>query len=304
MRSQSPSSSRNRSTRILRRVSSTTKSYYTPKWEAYVAANLHLYTIPLAIFLRRAREFDFSRDNFHKSLDTVRRVFRVYTPELVNCLNRLLRNEAPEYIQIVSSHTKKLEPYLPPNLSSLSLSSCQKDMTNLLEDIYSEHLKKVTDQNVFWPFIDSFLGSGATSGEEKTLNALLERARIMVQLGDDYRFKTASSEESQSPSLASDRVVQKDSNGRLTDESFQKIFFGETKCSPSDVTYNGDMMKSREGTDEVPILIELFVFLSEYLHQKTGFKVNLRYFANWRNLISSLVISVVASLVFWTWLFS
>ena len=77
--------------RILTRPSSSHVGKYNPKWAKYVAANLHFYTVPLAIFLRRAREFDFSSSiEFDRSLKHVRRVLRVYSPSLVKLVEDLL----------------------------------------------------------------------------------------------------------------------------------------------------------------------------------------------------------------------
>ena len=59
------------------------------KWEPYVAANLHLYTIPLSIFLKRTKEFDFSTAHFHKSLGYNQRVLGVFSPALSKTIHKM-----------------------------------------------------------------------------------------------------------------------------------------------------------------------------------------------------------------------
>lgn len=298
--------SMNRSSRTLLKVDHKTPSRYSQNWEAYVAANLHLYTVPLAIFLRRARELDFSASNFNRSLRTVNRVFRVYSPNVVFCLNRLLRREAPEYDRIVNRHVETLGPYAPPNLNFLQLPSCAADMKTLLEEVHLQHSKKIGDLDIFELFeakLQSMFGGGVISGEEKEMNALIEKARIMVDLPRDYQVVYKSDDASRPTDTSSDRGTLTDGQGNLTAEGFAKVYSGETKCSPADAVFVGDATKSRAGTDELPILLEFFLHMSEWLSLKTGRKVNLRYFANWRHLVQLLVILFVASLVAWLWFF-
>lgn len=45
---------------VLVAPKSSSPSTYNSNWEAYVCANVHFYTVPLAIFLKRARELDFT----------------------------------------------------------------------------------------------------------------------------------------------------------------------------------------------------------------------------------------------------
>ena len=66
----------------------TSTSTYSSHWEAYVVSNLNLYTVPLAIFLKRARELDFSSTNeYPRSLALVQRVLRVFSKQVVTVLN-------------------------------------------------------------------------------------------------------------------------------------------------------------------------------------------------------------------------
>jgi len=85
-------------------------SKYTPAWESYVAANLHFYLVPLAIFLRRARELEFSKAEFQKSMNHVQRVIRVFSPQLVRTIEILLDNqkETKDIRKIVDKHEENL----------------------------------------------------------------------------------------------------------------------------------------------------------------------------------------------------
>ena len=169
----------------------TAPSTYTSAWEPYIAANLHLFTVPLAIFLRRAREFDFSPRDFHKSLSYVQKVFRVYTPEIVQVLNHLLSPQSRQgpLNDIVSQHERILGEFCPPSgREGLSLSSCVQDMHNVLEEIYLQHQKKVRELDIFDRFaqrIEGLLGQG-TKGDEHALEKLLAQARVIVSLPVDY----------------------------------------------------------------------------------------------------------------------
>lgn len=251
------------------------------KWEAYIAANLHLYTVPLAIFLRRARELDFSASKFEPSLQTVRRVFRVFTPELVDCLNRLLQRNTPHLGEVVSTHIESLGPYAPPNAAQLSLASCQEDMTILLEEIHLQYTKKHHS-----PYLS--FGNGATT-QEKKISSLLERARVMVQLPEDYSL-VAKPDTSNHADNTNDRQTMYSTGGLLTEDGFDRIKSGRTKCDPSDAVYQGDPMKSRLREGEVQLLYDIFVPWSESMSTK-HLKVNLRCLAHVRSwaLLSALL---------------
>ena len=284
MRSNSPRSPRPKKRAFL--VRKDFKSRYTSRWEAYLATNLHLYTVPLALFLRRARELDFSAPRFKRSLETVRRVFRVYTPEVINSLDRLLRKDFPEYAPHVQQHLQALSSYAPPEWGGLTLSSCQDDMKILLEEIKLQHQKTVGQLNV----LERTFGAGQISGEEKGIDLLVKRAYSMVKLPSDYKIAPQPANAARNAStvaLSHPRLV--DSSGRLTEDAKYKVYAGEIKCDPADVVYDGDIMQRRLETHEIQLLVDFLVELSETVHIKTGYKVNLRYFANWHHLLWFLV---------------
>lgn len=271
------------SSRFLPSVKDDSASRFSSKWEAYVAANLHLYTVPLAIFLRRARELDFSPNNFKQSLQTVRRVFRVFSPALVECLNRLLQSNTPALTEVVSRHIESLGPYAPPNADQISLASCDSDMVILLEEVYLQHSKKSRAAH--------FSFKKVHSTEEKKLTSLLERARIMVKLPEDYQV-TSKPPKSRTVGSTVDRPNLYSSDGKLTEDGFDKIRRGEVKCDPMDAVYQGDAMKSRLRDGEVEILRDIFVALSEMINEKSFIKVNLRFLAH-RNTVAQLLASFI-----------
>eukprot|EP00592_Proboscia_alata_P014866 CAMPEP_0194399648 /NCGR_PEP_ID=MMETSP0174-20130528/126774_1 /TAXON_ID=216777 /ORGANISM="Proboscia alata, Strain PI-D3" /LENGTH=1267 /DNA_ID=CAMNT_0039196075 /DNA_START=47 /DNA_END=3850 /DNA_ORIENTATION=- len=69
----------------------TSPSQYTPEWAPYIVANLHMYTTPLAIFLRRSRELQFSGSgsgsDSNRSISIIQRVFRIFSPQVVKVIN-------------------------------------------------------------------------------------------------------------------------------------------------------------------------------------------------------------------------
>jgi hypothetical protein len=282
-------------------------SRYRSSWEAYVAANLHFYTVPLAMFLRRARELDFSPPHLERSLRTVRRVFRVFSPDVVHCLNRLMSNSSMSLVlnDLIQKHVENLGPYAPPNASSLSLASCQDDMKILLEDIHMQHAKKVRELEMLGrveAYMGSLFGSGVIVGEEKTMDILVERARLMVQLPRDYQV-VAKTDARPTTELAGVYRPVMDASGKLTPESFEQVFVGTVKCNPADAVFQGNAMKSRLGNDEVAILVEFFVYLSERLHERAGIRWNLRFLANYRNLTVTLALLFVVKWIVQVWLF-
>ena len=120
----------------------TPSKYSVEKWEPYIAANLHLYIVPLAIFLKRAKELDFSTPHFNKSLEHVQKVLRVFSPALVKTIHKLLSNG-------VDSNNNNQDDLTPNNVDS-----------------YLFVLKKIHEQNLGCycpPVSSSFGGNFSTS---------------------------------------------------------------------------------------------------------------------------------------------
>ena len=295
------------------------RSLYKPYWEPYIASNLHLYTIPLAIFLRRARELEFSPREYRRSFTTVSRVFRVFSPEVVAVINRLLsaRQSDDRFSGIVRRHEQNLGAYAPPE-SPLSFSSCQDDMHNLLEEINLQHLKKLEELDIFdrtIARIEGFFGQGA-SGEEKELQVLFNKAKVIVGFPDDYEVMPSSKPrfvESKARNLDGTRV-DRTTKGLFSDSGRQRLIAGEVKCNPQDVGYVGDVMLSRPQSHEIAFLVPLLVNASIFCNAKLGIRVdknegfddldsiipkrfNFRFLADYRNICFICLVSWIWNLI-------
>mmetsp|Transcript_14836 Transcript_14836/g.35938 ORF Transcript_14836/g.35938 Transcript_14836/m.35938 type:complete len:847 (+) Transcript_14836:96-2636(+) len=301
------------------------RSLYKPEWEAYIASNLHMYVVPLAIFLRRARELDFSPKFYRQSLNTVLKVFRVFSPEVVQVINKHLalrgrgrgrgpQQQPPQQQQplsgMVAAHERNLGDYAPPE-NELSLLSCQNDMHNLLEEIYLQHLKKVDAQDFFDRMIarfdatmDSWFGSATATNEVKQLKMLVEKAKVIVGFPADYEVMPESRAASMEAQVLGMMDPSKDRTafGILTDAGRERILMGNVKCNPEDVDYYGDRMLGRVQTHEVEFLVSLLVKASQLINAKLGLnpnpnphsmlprRFNLRFLADWRNVMTIIIV--------------
>ncbi len=295
-------------------------SMYKEYWEPYIAANLHLYTVPLALFLRRSRELDFSPREYQRSLNTVRRVFRVFSPEVVAVISKLLKKEpGSKWAGVVARHESNLGPHVPPKFEH-GLTSCQDDIQNLLEEIYSQHLKKIDSMDVIdrsIAFIEGFFGGGAYAGEEKELQLLINQAKAIVGFPDNFEVvpsRSRLSRDSQALVLDINNGMERASNGLFSETGVQRISTGTSKCNPLDIGYVGDRMLSRPRSHEITFLIPILVKVSIYLNSQFGLQVmkndgfdyddtliprrfNLRFLADYRNLMFIAFCYLVMKLV-------
>ncbi|KAL9188752.1 hypothetical protein ACHAXT_007130 [Thalassiosira profunda] len=302
-------------------------SKYSAQWEAYVLSNVHFYTVPLAIFLKRARELDFSGNTeFPRSLALVQRVMRIYSKAVVNVLNGVLNRRADALsTSLFDRHAKNMCAFCPP--SSWKLSECQVDATNLLEEVFGQHQKRKAAMDFFdrMEAKISAIGSGKVGGEEATLEALLSQKVLPEEpraaRGGLWRLLDFGATESGAGTAAS--FPDRGPDGKLTDLGRQQLNAGLCKCNPLDVHYIGDPMLSRVKSYEIPILVELAILASNYLnaklglvaptteeeasgdseddvvmkryremerYQKVGFRVNLRFLADSRNIIFGAIV--------------
>ena len=287
----------------------TQRSVYSDHWEPYIAANLHLYTVPLALFLRRSRELDFSPREYQRSLNTVRRVFRVFSPQVVAVINKLLHREAgSKWSTMVDRHEQNLGAFCPPKCER-GLASCQYDMQNLLEEIYLQHTKKIDSMD----FLDRWIaklenpfGGGAFAGEEKEIEALISQAKVIVNLPKEFEvvpLKVRTPADSQGRNVESDAGADRTPNGLLSEIGRERISTGTTKCNALEIGYVGDRLFSRPRSHEIAWLVPILVHMSVYLNTQFGIpgrkddngfdydepllprRFNLRFLAEYRNLV-------------------
>lgn len=288
-------------------------SKYTSAWEPYVALNLHMYAVPLAIFLRRARELDFSADKFERSIEIVMRVFRVFSSEVVDAISRHLESRQSSPVPpLVLTHQETLGPFAPP-VGVLALTSLKADMQSLLEEIDAQHSKRVRELDTFGWFVgkfEGFFGQGVVSGEEKKLEGLMDRAKIIARLPVEYNLlprKGPSATAKHANDQDTNSIQDSTKNGELTDSGRALLLTGAIKSNLADVRYRGDRMRARVGLYEFKFLVDFSVWASDALNERLGlgdktFRINLRFVADRRNffpIILTFYFTMIALRNFW-----
>ncbi len=272
----------------------TSPSSYSPQWESYVVCNAHYYTVPLAIFLKRARELDFSSSvEYPRSLALVQRVLRVYSTVVVNVLNNAFSSRRADDLSssLFDRHGQNMGAYCP--LTNWKLMDCQLDGTNLLEEVFGQHQKRRAGMDMLDRLEVKFnaLFSGKIGDEESTLANLLTQVRYLVHLPHDYQvlvdlpsrrgfglwrlFGLGASDAATTKSSDNVQFPDRDSHGKLTELGRQQLYAGLCKCNPLDVHYIGDPMLSRVKSYEIPTMVELTIRLSNYLNRKLGLMASL-----------------------------
>jgi hypothetical protein len=277
--------------------------YVALDWEHYIAANLYMYIIPLAIFLRRARELDFSPSKYDRSIEVVQRVFRVFTPAVVDTISHHLRTlQYPEddMDHQVKYHRDNLGAFAPPR-SPMTLTSLKADMQCLLEEIAMHHLKKVGELDTFdWLVgkVEGIFGTGVVFGEEKTLEVLMERAKVITCLPKNCNIlqQNGNSLRKFDQSTSSD-LPTRTKDGVLTRFGRELLLSGTVKLNPDEVEFSGDSTRSKVRSYEIPVLVDLTLWASDALNERLGltlqgkgkFKIDLRFFADYRNCLFAVV---------------
>ena len=263
----------------------TSPSEYDPRWESYVICNAHFYTVPLAIFLRRARELDFATTaEYPRSLALVQRVLRVYSKDLTNVLNGVLNTRRADALtaSLFERHGRNMNAYCPPT-TNWKFSDCQLDVTNLLEELYGQYQKRRAAMD-FLERMEAKLNAlfvGKMGGDEAALEKILSQVRYLVQLPLDYqvlpdqpnvsrgmwRLLGLGSKDDIDSYTDNSSLSVRGPDGKLTDLGRLQLSAGLCKCDPV-LTYIGDPMFSRVKTYEIPALVELTVWISTYLNNK------------------------------------
>jgi len=264
-------------------------SKYTPAWETYVAANLHFYLVPLSIFLRRARELEFSKADFQKSMNHVQRVFRVFSPQLVKTIDALLKvqKEGDGMRKIVEKHEDSLGEFCPLRSKEIengmmwNLDMLKDSMHNLLEEIVLQHRKTIGEQDFFERMgsrIEGLFGEGSKA-EEALISKLIKTARVIVKFPNDYEpiptvkrkdkgmfrgFSNLTATDNAQDS--SNYSPERESTGFITKKGREQILNGTRMCNAMDVNFLGDPMYSRAKSHEIKLLVKWSLVLSNKLN--------------------------------------
>jgi hypothetical protein len=280
-------------------------SRFSKAWEPYIAANIYIYAVPLAIFLRRSRELDFSANKFDKSVQLVKSVFRVFSPDVVDAVSRHLSG-SDRFGNLIDQHADNLGTFAPPQ-RTMTLASCQPDVRGLLEEVYMHHQKKIGELgyiDLLAGKIESVFGRGVVAVEEKIVESLAERAKLIVQLPIDYIFLPVTSDAAKGANSSRDTAFARDASGHLTAAGRERLLRGEIRCVPASVEYVGDKMRSAVQVHEISILVKFFTGASDAINLKLGitdekatplnrigFRFNLRFLADYRSLGFTLVVA-------------
>ncbi|GAX26461.1 hypothetical protein FisN_1Lh712 [Fistulifera solaris] len=285
------------STRAIPVIKYNQPSKYSSNWEPYVAANLYFYLVPLAIFLRRARELDFSANRFEASLMVVARIMRVYSPELLRSLQRLLNGELE---LIIAKHQENLEPFAPPR--SISLASLRPDLQKLLEEVYMERNKRSRELGALGRAFVKVEGMLSGNNDEKVFELFLDQSRLLGQWGDDFPGASTFNLV-QSPSVTSaltQDAPERTSEGTLSMKGREEVLNGWVKCNPTEIPLKGDPMRVAVKTYELSFVVGLTLALSDHLNEnfgfseKSAFRFNLRFLADYRNLLATAICCYIA----------
>eukprot|EP00584_Thalassiosira_punctigera_P011090 CAMPEP_0172528684 /NCGR_PEP_ID=MMETSP1067-20121228/2996_1 /TAXON_ID=265564 ORGANISM="Thalassiosira punctigera, Strain Tpunct2005C2" /NCGR_SAMPLE_ID=MMETSP1067 /ASSEMBLY_ACC=CAM_ASM_000444 /LENGTH=1018 /DNA_ID=CAMNT_0013312641 /DNA_START=151 /DNA_END=3204 /DNA_ORIENTATION=- len=265
----------------------TSLSTYSAQWEAYVLSNTHFYTVPLAIFLKRARELDFSSSvEYPRSLELVQKVLRIYTKPLVNVLNRVSNQRADVLsMSLCARHGTNMGTFHPPK--TWKLMDCQLNATNLLEEMFSQYQKRRSAMD-FFDRMDAKLSAlfdGKIGSDEAALENILSQVRYLVSLPLDYQVLPEEPRASSgfrllrllgvgakvaATSAISEKLPDRTLDGKLTDLGRQQIYLGQRKCNPMDIHYIGDPMLARAKSYEISAIVDLNIVVSNYLNKKLG----------------------------------
>jgi len=177
--------------------------------------------------------------------------------------------------------------------------------------------------------------SGIGSNEDVALDKVLDQVRSIVNLPLDYRVMPDQQSRRHSSGFRILRLIglgnqdineiedvtapDRDSHGFLSDRGRRQIYCGSVKCNPLDVQFIGDPLLSRTKSYEIPLLVDLAIYASNYLnsrlgfvtasgeddsltqqmelYKRTNFRINLRFLADIRNVMFAPAAFYIASFV-------
>lgn len=166
-------------------------------------------------------------------------------------------------------------------------------MSSLLEEIYMHHMKKLRDQGNFGraeAWLEGHFGGGSV-GEEKNIESLVNRAKLIVNLPSDYQVMSDTSRCSKTvgTSAPSETPPIRNKDRTLTDYGRELMARGQIKYDVSKIRYSGDIMLSPVGSHEIPALVFVTTWISQRINQKFKLegwlRVNLRFLSDYRNVL-------------------
>lgn len=314
----------------------TASSKFSKQWKFYIASNAHIYITLFATFLRRSRELDFSQQSFKRSIDLVLSVTRVFTKEVCEVLLLAFSSSMPSQLkQLRVEHEENLihstmkESAVFPTF--VSLNDCKLDALALLEEIYFQHFKRSREMSVLDRLDDKIewvAGGGGSKYELQLIDRLKDQLCSIVGL-PDYRY-AGSKQQNESRGYSARHVPQTASNGiTLTVKGREEIVRGKKIFAPTDVKYLGDPMKARVRSYEIGCMVHWCVLASNWINSKLGldqssstlatatgtpasllnlieetekskkiwFRINLRFLADYRNLIFFSFVAIIYKLL-------
>ena len=272
----------------LNKPSVDTPSKYTSQMKDYIASNYHFYTHILSLFIRRARELDFSKVS---SITTLQRVIRVFSPYVVSELYAL-SNETPspngmnQHIHALKEeHNNRLGDYCPANPHPTLFASCVTDIESLLQNVVREYY--TLRQSPYAKFAPTTYSSLPT---EESMHQLAYgfKGLIYDQVSLDLQqifFVPTSDASAQPESISSSTIssiyetiksklrpdpVESNQPERdgiyLTQKGREQIFNGTKQCQPYEYKYIGDPMKAKVQSYEISLLVDATLRISFFLN--------------------------------------
>lgn len=226
----------------------------------------------LSLFLRRSRELDFSSRSFDRSINLVKRVTRIFSPEVVSIISKI--SDSPDSFTATRLHKKNLGDCCP--LGSHHLGGCADDARLLLEEVYIQQMKEVKQQNVLekaedWlNFIFSSGGSKARLKDIERLAKILSRV-VGQKLEPTTSFNTEA-DSSKNDCFLSFLPERDEAMGIfLTEKGSEDLLHGPNQCAPMAILAIGDPLTNPViGTYEIRILVRLAVIVSQWLNSRIG----------------------------------
>ena len=180
-----------------------------------------------------------------------------------------------------------------------------------MEEIQAQHVKKILSRNFFERVearMENFFGMVVKSSEERAVEGLVDRAKVIVGWPDDKKIVLLGPVSRGSVDRGDATVVDNPrplrlKSGELTEEGCQQLMNGTFVMDPDDVVYRDDAMRYRPKTTEIVAAVGFVNWLSDRINAKLGLdekstiRVNFRYMglADYRVLGTVVVVLWIRS---------